>query len=359
MGVFGGFIDFGRVTWYTSRLRSEVLPVRAFLLIFTVASAVAASAEEAPLFTAHHLAMGTEYTITLVPPSKDMYTEELTHITDEAFAAVDALEKRISNWIPESALSKMNQSAGDAPYKTSQEVIDLLLISKKYWQDSEGGFDVTVGPLLKLWGFYKSQGHLPKPEELQEALAKVGFNKLEINETEQTVHFTVPGMSVDFGGIGKGLALDRAAEVLRSQGVTAAMLDSGTSSVVAIGTPPGKPGWTVRIRSPYNKKEYVDEVVIRDESLSSSSDSENYVEIDGKKYGHHFDPRTGKPIEGVLGVTSFAPKGVDSDALSTTFFVMGIEKIKAYCKAHPQNRAIVVVSEGGALKPVRINFPAN
>ena len=337
--------------------------MRVFFLTLMLLPCVALAADDVKPVTVRHFAMGTEYRITLYPPSKDMFEEEITHITDEAFAAIDSLEKKISNWIPDSQLSKVNQHAGEGPWKTSEEIINLLLKSKQYYVDSEGGFDVTVGPLLDLWGFYRndgrlSQGHLPKDAELQEALAKVGFNKLEIDEAAATVHFKAPGMRVDFGGIGKGLALDRAAEVLRSLDVKSALLDSGTSSVVAIGTPPGQAGWTVRIRSPYNKQEYVDEVTLSDESLSSSSDSENYVEIDGKKYGHHFDPRTGKPIEGVLGVTSFAPKGVDSDALSTTFFVMGLDKVKAYCKAHPANRAIVVVSEGGALKPVRINFPA-
>ncbi len=332
--------------------------MRVLLLLIAALPCVALAADDTKPVTVRHAAMGTEYRITLYPPSKEMFEEEVTHLTDEAFAAIDSLEKKISTWIPESQISKVNEHAGEAPYKTSDEIINLLQTCKEYYRDSDGGFDVTVGPLLSLWGFYRNQGHLPKDAELQEALAKVGFDKIEIDPAAQTVHFKAPGMRIDFGGIGKGLALDRAAAVLTSLDVKSALLDSGTSTVVAVGTPPGKDGWTVRIRSPYNKDESIDEVLIRNESLSTSSDAENFVELDGKKYGHIFDPRTGKPVEGMLSTTAIAPLGIDSDALSTAFFVMGLDKIRAYCKAHPRVRAIVVVSDGGVLKPVRINFPA-
>jgi len=322
-------------------------------------SGVVHAAEASPgVITLKHTAMGTVFTFSVRPPSPTMYSEEVNHLVEPACEAIDALEKKISTWIPESQISKVNQSASDRPVKVSADVISLLQTCQRFYKDSGGAFDVTVGPLLDLWGFYRKQGHLPKEEEMKEALEKVGFDKVDVNEAEETVRFARAGMRIDFGGIGKGLALDRAVEMLREQGIKNVLVDGGTSTVFALGSGPGESGWKVRIGSPYNKDEYLEEVEIRNESLSTSSGSESYVELDGKKYGHIFDPRTGWPVEGMLSTTAIAPTGMESDALSTAFFVMGMENIRKYCQAHPQVRAIVVVSEGGVLKPVRINFPA-
>jgi thiamine biosynthesis lipoprotein len=307
-------------------------------------------------FIARHDAMGCEFSIIVYPPDPKMKQEEMTHITDAAFEAVDGLEKRISEWQPDSYTSKINEHAGERPVETTPELMQLLVHSRHYWQDSKGIFDVTVGPLVALWGFYRKEAHLPTDQEVNDARAKVGMDKVELDEVANTVHFKVPGMRLDFGGIGKGLACDRAANVLKEEGVTCALVNSGTSSVVAIGAPPGTPGWTIRIRSPYNKEEHVEELTIKDESLSTSSGSENFFEIDGKRYCHIFDPRTGKPVEGRLSGTSIAPTGEESDALSKVFFVLDIESAKAYCASHPKVRAVVLVLDNGAVKPVRINF---
>lgn len=308
--------------------------------------------------TARHEAMGTEFVFTLLPPSPDMALEDVQRVADTAFEVIDALERRISNWIPQSHISRVNQFAAERPVETTQELIGLLLECKRFHRDSGGAFDVTVGPLLDLWGFYRNEGVLPDDAAIQKALEKVGMDKVSIDEEAQLVRYSAPGMRIDFGGIGKGLALDRAAYVLREQGVNSAILHAGTSTVVVVGAPPDKADWTVRLRSPYNERsEHLDEVLIRNESLSTSSGSEKYFELEGQRYCHIFDPRTGRPVEGVLSVTAIAPTGMESDALSTAFFVMGLEKTKAYCKAHPAVRAVFVVSDGGALKPVRINFP--
>ena len=316
-----------------------------------------AEATESSYVTVRHQAMGTELVVLLYPPSPDMYTEEVRYITGRAFDAIDGLERRISIWLPQSYTARLNARAAQEPVETSQELLQLLVDAKRIHRDTAGAFDVTVGPLLKLWGFYKKQGHLPGGEELKGALEKVGLDRVKLDLPAGTVQFEREGMRLDFGGIGKGLALDYAAEVLRQQGVKSALLHAGTSTVVAMGAPPGEPGWTVRIRSPYNKtRAYLDEVRISDESLSTSSGAERFFEIEGKKYCHIFDPRTGKPVEGVLSATAIAPTGLESDALSTAFFVMGKEETEAYCKARPETRAIVVILEDGEPKPVRINF---
>jgi len=305
------------------------------------------------------MAMGTQFECILVAPRPNMQVEELRHLADEAFAVIDTIERRISNWRDDSETSQVNRRAADEPVAVSSPLIDLLLDCKRVHRATDGAFDVTVGPLLDLWGFYTRDGHLPADEEIRTALDKVGLDKVAVDEQAQTVRFATPGMRLDFGGIGKGLALERAANVLRAQGVRAAVLHSGTSTVEAIGAPPGAAGWTIHIRNPYNKEgEHIAEVRVSNESLSTSSSTENFLELDGKWYGHIVDPKTGWPVSGISSATVVGPGAMETDALSTAFFVMGEARARAYCAAHPEYRALLVLSENGAPRVVRINFPS-
>jgi len=320
---------------------------------------IAAAPQDQRFATVTHQAMASPFEIILYPPTPDMQSEEVNHLAEPAFAAIDLLDARLSNWKPDSELSKVNREAADHPVEVGGELMRTLIFSREAFQRTHGIFDVTVGPLLDLWGFYRKEGHLPKDEEIKAALDKVGFDKVLIDESKKTVQFKTPGMYIDFGGIGKGLALDWAAQALRDQGVKSALLNAGSSSLVAIGTPPGEPGWKVRIRSPYNSNsaEILAEVTIANESLSSSSASEKFFMLEGKKYGHIFDPRTGKPSEsGVLSATAIAPTGAMSEVLTKEFFVTGVEGTKTFCREHPEVRALLVVDEAGAPKVIRINL---
>lgn len=322
-------------------------------------SAPAAAPAATPVLqeTVTHRAMGTEFQITLYAREGDAGTSEILQIADAAFQAVDDLETRVSNYIPTSQTCYINNHAAREPVRAAPDTIDMILFAQSVWRESGGAFDPTVGPLIEAWGFYRGEGRLPSDEELAAALDDVGFDKVSVDAKEGTVAFSKEGVRLDFGGIAKGLAVDEAAKVLKEQGVTCAILHGGTSTVLAIGAPPGDAGWTVRIRDPYNKEEYIDEVVLRDESLSTSGSYEKFFELDGKVYCHIFDPRTGRPVEGMLSATAIAPSGMSSDALSTAFFVMGAEKTRDYCRAHPEIRAILVpVPESGKPEPLRINF---
>lgn len=323
-----------------------------------IASGETGAAEPTPtchVFT--HEAMATRFEFRVYAASTEQDEAELGRVADQAFAAIDDLERRISAWLPDSQTTYLNNHAAERPTRVAPDILDLLSYVQKVHRETDGAFDPTVGPLIKLWGFYKGQGCLPTCAELEAALACVGMQRVSVDRAARTVSFARRGMRLDFGGIGKGLALDRAAEVLKAHGVSAALLEGGTSTVVALGAPPDQPGWTVRIRDPYNKDKHIDEVVLRDASLSTSGGNEKFFELDGKRYCHIFDPRTGRPIEGMLSATAIAHTGTQSDALSTAFFVMGCERTRAYCRAHPDVRAILIPEpEGHGLRPERINF---
>lgn len=319
---------------------------------------VTADAGERLHQTLYYQAMATDFEFTLYAEPGAKSTTEVVRIADLAMQAVRDLEEQISQWKPQSQTTCINRRAGEESVKVSFEVFSLLQTCQTAYRETGGAFDVSVGPLLKLWGFYRGEGHLPSPDELRETMGLVGLEKVTLDEAERKVAFSVPGMHLDFGGIGKGLALDVAAEVIKNYGVSSAILHAGTSTVLAIGTPPGASGWTVRIRNPYNTSEYIDEVCLKDESLSTSASYEKWFELDGKKYCHIVDPRTGLPVEGMVSATAIVSSGTLSDALSTAFFVMGAEETQKYCKEHPDVRAILVPHNGSELKPRRIGFDA-
>ncbi|MBI5093790.1 MAG: FAD:protein FMN transferase [Candidatus Hydrogenedentes bacterium] len=309
-----------------------------------------------------HQAMSTEFEITLYVPKGDPLTNNLKYIADEAFDAVDDLETRLSNWRPSSQVSTINADAGKEPTRAAADIVDLVTYSKDLWRESDGAFDVTVGPLLKLYGLYRKQGKLPSDKELLDARAKVGMDKVVIDHAEGTVFLQKPGMLLDFGGIGKGLALDEAAAVLKKNGISIALLNGGASSILAMGAPPNEKGWTVNIRHPYRDSDTIDHVMIANEALSTSGCYGSQLEAGGKTICHIFDPRTGTPITGMLTaaviIKSSDRPGTMSDALTKPIMINGPEWTRRYCKTHPNVSAIVVpVPQAGEPKPEHINIP--
>lgn len=322
------------------------------------------SASSPPAYVAEkftHQAMSTEFDFTLYVRSGDPLVKELPYIANAAFAAVDDLETRLSCWRPSSQVSEINANAGKEPTHVAADIVDLVAYSKDVWRQSDKAFDVTVGPLLKLYGLYRKQGNLPSAAELAAARSKVGMDKVVVNRAAGTVYLTKPGMMLDFGGIGKGLALDEAARVLKEQGIKIALLDGGTSSILAMGAPPGKKGWTIKIRHPYRDNATIAQVVIANEALSTSGCYGHELRADGKTICHIFDPRTGMPITGMLTAVAIVKSSVQpatmSDALTKPFMINGPEWTRRYCTIHPNIEAIVVpVPKSGEPKPERINI---
>lgn len=343
-------IDFVRGT------REEHCLPRTLLCLLLVMLSFGLQADEPVRVTATHPAMGTEFSFILYGnPESD--PEALRSAAEEAFAAIDGMENVISNWRENSEVSMLNRAEPGVEHPLSLGLFSIIEFSKGLFEDTGGVFDPTVGPLLELWGFYRKEGTLPEEGEVKQALDAVGLNHVRLVPANRAVVLEKAGLSLDFGGIGKGMALDVAAEVLKQNGVTQALLHSGTSTVLALGAPPGQEGWTVEIKDPYNKETgVVDSVALRDASLSTSAGYENAFTVDGKTYSHLFDPRTGYPAEGPLSATAIAPTGMESDALSTAFFVMGVEEVEAYCVRHERVQAILVRDIEGAPKASRINF---
>jgi thiamine biosynthesis lipoprotein len=264
-------------------------------------------------------AMGTAYSVVAYGSDRGRLESAVAEALDEA----RRLDQMLSNYKPDSELSEVNGFAAERPVPVSDEFFRLLSACVDYSRESDGTFDITVGPLMKVWGFYKGSGHLPHRAEVRGALDMVGYRNIVLDAVNRTVRFARAGVELDPGGIGKGYAVDKMAALLREDGVAAALISGGGSSIYAIGAPPNEPGWKIAIKDPRNPSKSVSQVILRDDSLSTSGNYEKYFWAEGKIWSHIMDPRTGFPSEGTLSVSLVTPRTIDSEAWAKPYYILG------------------------------------
>lgn len=264
--------------------------------------------------------MGCTFGVAAYGPDQDA----LRRHVESAFAEARAIDGWLSNYRADSELSRLNRDGAASPVQVSDGLFELLIRATEFSRVTDGAFDMTVGPLVRAWGFYDGAGRLPDSDALERARKVVGYRLVELDGTRKLVRFAKPGMELDPGGIGKGYAVDRMAEVLRRLGVTAALINACYSSVYALGAPPDNPrGWLMEIDGP--KSGEGAEVYLKDQSLSTSGSQEKFFEAGGRTYSHILDPRTGQPAQGLSSVSVIAPTALESEAWSTAIFVNGLE----------------------------------
>lgn len=305
------------------------------------------------LFSESRPAMGTSFEIHLYAPDN----EHAREIFEAAFDEIERVEAALSNYRPSSELSRINAQAAAAPVTTDPEVFGLLERAFEYSRRSDGAFDITVGRLMKAWGFFRGAGRYPSDQELERVREQTGWRRVRLDPARRSVRFLTLGLELDPGGIGKGYALDRVAALLRENGVTAALVASGSSSIYALGAPPGKAGWPVRVPDPLDRARALSKVVLKDQSLSTSGNYEKFFRVGGRTYCHIMDPRTGRPVDDVLQTTVIAPEAADSDALSTAVFVLGPERGARLLAEVEGAAGLVVTDRSGAGRIVEIRWP--
>jgi len=265
---------------------------------------------------------------------------------DSALDEVDRIDRLMSHYKPESPLSRLNREAADGPVVVDSELFDFVALALGYSRDSDGAFDITVGPLMKAWGFFRSGGRVPSEAELASVRARVGYRHILLDAAARTIRFDTPGVELDLGGIAKGYAVDRAVAVLRDAGVVAALVSAGGSTIHGMGAPPGDESWPVEIQDPLDPGKVALTVRLRDRAVSVSGSAEKSFEKDGVRYSHIMDPRTLRPVQGVLGVAVLSATGTDGDALDDAFFVEGVEKTRAALARLPGTEAIMFLPDG-------------
>jgi FAD:protein FMN transferase len=267
--------------------------------------------------------MGSLAEIQLYHADADLAARAVTAALDE-MQRVDGL---LSNYQPDTELSRMNGGAAKAPFRASRELYDFVKRCRAYFDETLGTFDPTMGPVVRAWGFFTPRAAQPSAADAAAAKARSGFDKVRLDDATRSVSYSTDGVELDPGGIGKGYAADRAAAVLRQMGIASALVSAGGSTLYAIGHPPDREGWRVAVRNPVKPATSLRYVMMRDNALSTSGIAERYVEIDGRRYGHIIDPRTRQPVEGMCQVTLVTSNATDSDALTKAAFLLSRESL--------------------------------
>jgi len=292
--------------------------MKQFVLVLLFPAGLARA--DSPLrFEASRDAMGGTFTVVAYGADRTRLEAAVGMALEEAVR----LDGLLSNYKPSSEWSRVNRQAGREAVAVSAELFHLLEACQRFSRAGEGAFDITVGPLMKTWGFYKGSGKLPHRGEVREALARIGYTALILDSAARTVRFAKPGMEIDPGGIGKGYAVDRMMDVLKAGGIRSAFLSASGSSMYGLGAPPSEPrGWRVKIRHPRGGETTVHELFLKDLSMSTSGSQEKFFRAEGKLYSHIMDPRTGYPAsKGRLQVSVTAPKALDSEAWTKPLYV--------------------------------------
>ena len=264
-------------------------------------------------------AMGTGFSIVAYGEDRVRLQSAVAQGLEEA----RRLDQMLSNYKPDSEWSQVNRQAADGPVHITVELLQLLAACVEYSRESEGTFDISVGPLMKIWGFYKGSGHLPHRAEVRGSLNLVGYRNIELDASQHWVRFAKKGVELDPGGIGKGYAVDRMAQILKDNSVEHALVSGGGSSIYAIGAPPNEKGWKLDIKNPKDASKTATTVLLKDESMSTSGNYEKYFYAEGKIYSHIMDPRTGFPAQGTLSTSIIAPRTIDSEAWAKPYYILG------------------------------------
>ena len=261
--------------------------------------------------------------------------EILSRVVEEAFDEVDRIDRLMSHYKAESPLSRVNREAARYPVIVERELFDFIADAMRYNRDSDGAFDITVGPLMKAWGFFRGEGRMPSAEDLGAARRHVGAEHVILDETAKSIGFDGAGVELDLGGIAKGYAVDRVVHLLRARRISAALISAGGSTIYGLGAPPGRDGWDVTIQDPVDPQKIARTVLLKDRVLSVAGSSEKSFKSNGVRYSHIMDPRTGRPVQGVLSVAVLASSGTAGDALDDAFFVLGPAASRKYLKQLP------------------------
>lgn len=265
-------------------------------------------------------AMGTAYAVVVYGHDR----MKLESAVEAAFEEVQRLDGLLSNYKPSSEWSEVNRNAAERPVPVSAELFGLLSACQRYSRESEGAFDITVGPLMRLWGFYKGSGRLPHRAEIRAVKLRIGYRHVLLDAANRTVRFGRKGVEIDPGGIGKGYAVDRMVQVLKEYGITTALVSGGGSSIYALGAPPSDArGWKLDIKDPKSPGKTIESVYLKNESMSTSGSYEKFFRAEGRLFSHIMDPRTGFPARGMLSVSVIAPRTIDSEAWAKPFYING------------------------------------
>ena len=264
--------------------------------------------------------MGTTVGVTL-------YENGSEEVLDKVFKRVQEIENLVSINKEETEIDKLNENAGISPVKLSDSSFEIIEKALYYSKLSSGGYDLTVGPLVKLWSIGLPEAKVPSQEEIEEIIKNIDYTKVELNKNTKEVFLSEKGMLLDLGSIAKGYAADEIVKILKEENINSAIIDLG-GNIYALGLKEGNKNWKIGIQNPFdNRGKIVGSLEVSNKTVVTSGVYERYIEQDGQTYHHILNPETGYPYEtDIAGVSIIADKSIDGDALSTLVFTKGLEK---------------------------------
>ncbi len=298
----------------------------------------AGGTKEKPLESESFLALGTTCTISLYGGGQQYFTESENIIS--------GIENRMSVNIEDSEVSSVNAAAGKSGVRVSDDVFEVISAGLKFSELSSGTFDISIGPLVSLWGIGGSGTAVPPEEKILDALSHVDYRKVKL-EADNTIYLPEKGMALEPGGIAKGYAADAVAGYLRSSGVKSGLINLG-GNVLALGTKPDGSSWRIGIQNPDSARgDYIGIVKVEDKAVVTSGKYERFfIGEDGKRYHHILSTETGFPVEnGIAQVSIITAESMTADAMSTTVFSLGLEKGLKLAESMPELEAIIVMED--------------
>lgn len=265
-------------------------------------------------------AMGTTFSIILYGHDR----QEMEATVSAAFDEVIRLDQLLSNYMPSSEWSLVNHDAAKHPVRVSAELFRILSDCLEFSRQTEGAFDITVGPLKRAWGFFRGDGRIPGEEELAAARRSVGYQHVRLDAANLTVQFGRKAMEIDPGGIGKGHAVDRVVAILRERGFDTALVAGSGSSLYGLGAPPSEMrGWRADVRHPEHPRKAIAHYYLHNTSLSTSGTGEKCYWSEKGMYSHIVDPRTGRALQEISQVSVVSPKAVEGEVWAKACLING------------------------------------
>jgi thiamine biosynthesis lipoprotein len=277
----------------------------------------------------------------------NLYTQGSTALYSAIFSRLQAIEALMSATLTGSDVDLINQNAGREPVKVHEEVLEVLETAVQYAELSDGAFDPTVGPLVKLWDIGSETPELPSEAAIREALSHINWRNVFIDRAAGTVLLKHPGMVLDLGAIAKGYAADEAARILKEARIDGAIIDLG-GNIFAFGAKEGDTvPWRIGVQNPLDERgTYIGVLTVQHKSIVTSGVYERYADINGVRYHHILSTKNGYPVDNsILSVTIVAASSMDADALSTTVFTLGYEKGAALLADLDKAEAIFVFTD--------------
>jgi thiamine biosynthesis lipoprotein len=330
---------------------SAVRPLFQLARYLAILAGIGAAAQTAPAplsaFEAVEPHMGTLFRIKLYANDE----QQAQHGFRAAFDRIAKLDAILSDYRPDSELNRLCRSPG-RPVPVSADLFRVVSAAQQLAGETDGAFDITLGPVIRLWRTARKTGDLPASSDLRNARARSGYRKIKLDSQGQTIELTQANMQLDLGGIAKGYAADETLKTLRAMGIGSALV--AASGDLAFGdAPPNQKGWRIGVDS-FDQADapFTRVLELSNAAVSTSGDTEQYVEIKGRRYSHIIDPNTGLGLTNRITVTVIASQGIQSDCSATAVSVLGASRGLAFIESHPALAALIVTRDEGHARQI-------